>query len=106
MRLAYLNFLAHKLELSEGPLGIILVLQISKRDLVDAALETIGGNPCTSGPEKVYIDARLGNIEWFVMNCVRARLMFHLFTKVLPTWRTLKREGALMSYLRAIVDVK
>merc|ERR1719370_2357618 len=45
-----LNFLAHKLDLSERPLGIILVLQISKRDLVDAALETIGGNPCTSGP--------------------------------------------------------
>merc|ERR1719477_221544 len=45
-----LDFLAHKLELSERPLGIVLVLQISKRDLVDAALETIGGDPCTSGP--------------------------------------------------------
>merc|ERR1719391_1594267 len=45
-----LNLLAHKLELSEGPLGVVLILQISKRDLVDAALETIGGDPCTSGP--------------------------------------------------------
>merc|ERR1719477_533692 len=45
-----LDLLAHKLELSERPLGVILVLQISKRDLVDAALETIGGDPCTSGP--------------------------------------------------------
>merc|ERR1719411_1073999 len=45
-----LNFLAHKLELSERPLGVVLILQISKRDLVDAALETIGGDPCTGGP--------------------------------------------------------
>merc|ERR1719188_1653254 len=44
------DFLTHKLELSERPLGVVLVLQISKRDLVDAALETIGGDPCTSGP--------------------------------------------------------
>ena len=63
MGLAYLDLLAHKLELSERPLGVVLVLQISKRDLVDAALETIGGNPCSSGPEKVYIDAKLGSIE-------------------------------------------
>ena len=62
-RLTYLNFLAHKLELSERPLGIVLVLQISERDLVDAALEAIGGDPCTGGPEKVYIDAKLGSIE-------------------------------------------
>merc|ERR1719322_335322 len=45
-----LNLLAHELELSERPLGVILVLQISKRDLIDAALEAIGGDPCTSGP--------------------------------------------------------
>ena len=62
-RLVYLNLLAHKLELSEGPLGVVLVLQIGKRDLVDAALETIGGDPCTSGPEKGCICVRVGNIE-------------------------------------------
>merc|ERR1719220_278942 len=45
-----LNLLAHKLELSEGPLGVVLILQISKRDLVDAALKAIGGDPCTGGP--------------------------------------------------------
>merc|ERR1719238_131561 len=45
-----LHFLAHKLELSERPLGVVLVLQISERDLVDAALEAIRGDPCTSSP--------------------------------------------------------
>ena len=62
-RLAYLDLLAHKLELSERPLGVVLVLQISERDLVDAALEAIGSDPCTGGPEKVYMDAKLGSIE-------------------------------------------
>ena len=57
MGLAYLDLLAHKLELSERPLGVILVLQIGKRHLIDAALEAIGGDPCTSGPEKDCVDA-------------------------------------------------
>ena len=63
-RLAYLNFLAHKLELSERPLGVVLVLQISKRDLVDAALETIGGDPCTGGPERDCVDAMYSDIAF------------------------------------------
>ena len=67
MGLAYLNLLAHKLELSEGPLGIVLVLQIGKRDLVDAALETIGGDPCTGGPEKDCVSAMVSNIEWLLI---------------------------------------
>ena len=52
MRLAYLNFLAHKLELSERPLGVILVLEISKRNLEDTTLQTLGGDLGTSGSGK------------------------------------------------------
>ena len=40
-----LDVLADELELPEGPLGVSLVLEISQRDLVDAALETIRGDP-------------------------------------------------------------
>ena len=44
-----LNLLAEKTELFEGPLGILLALQIGQGDLVDASLQTIGGDPGTLG---------------------------------------------------------
>merc|ERR1712192_349589 len=45
-----LNFFADKLELPERPLGIIHVLQISKRTLVHASLQPIRGNPGALSP--------------------------------------------------------
>ena len=41
----HLNFLADELELSEGPLSIVLVLEIGEGNLVDTALQTVGGDP-------------------------------------------------------------
>ena len=40
-----LDILADELELAEGALGVLLVLQIGQGDLVDAALQTVGGDP-------------------------------------------------------------
>ena len=40
-----LDILADELELAEGALGVLLVLQIGQGNLVDAALQTVGGDP-------------------------------------------------------------
>merc|ERR1719234_2079232 len=45
-----LNFFADKLELPERPLGIVLILQISKRNLVHTSLQPIRGNPGALSP--------------------------------------------------------
>merc|ERR1719234_2848147 len=45
-----LNFFADKLELPERPLSVILILQISKRNLVHTSLQSIRGNPGALGP--------------------------------------------------------
>ena len=47
---AHLDLLTDELELAEGPLGIVLVLQVGEGDLVDAALEAVGGDPGASSP--------------------------------------------------------
>ena len=48
-----LDILADQLELPVRPLGIILVLEIGKRDLEDATLEALGSNLGTSGSKKL-----------------------------------------------------
>merc|ERR1719180_313022 len=53
-----LDLLTHKLELPVGPLGVILVLQVSEGDLVDSALEPIAGNPGSLSP----VDQGLANL--------------------------------------------
>jgi hypothetical protein len=46
----YLNILADELELPEGPLRVVLALEVGEGDLVDAALEPVAGNPGAGGP--------------------------------------------------------
>ena len=41
-----LYLLTDELELPEGTLGILILLQVSQRDLVHTALQTIRRNPC------------------------------------------------------------
>ena len=44
-----LNIFADELELSEAPLGFLLVLQVGQGDFVDAALKAIRGDSCSLG---------------------------------------------------------
>ena len=46
----YLDILADELELPEGPLRIVLALEVGERDLVDATLEPVAGNPGAGRP--------------------------------------------------------
>ena len=41
-----LDLLTDELELPEGPLGILVLLQVSQGHLVDAALQTVRRDPC------------------------------------------------------------
>merc|ERR1719305_850926 len=56
-----LNFFTDKLELSERPLSVVLVLQVSKRNLVHAPLQTIRGNPGALG----HVHQGLANLADF-----------------------------------------
>ena len=47
-----LDILTDELELPVRPLGVILVLEISKRNLEDTTLQTLGGDLGTSGSGK------------------------------------------------------
>ena len=53
-----LHVLADQLELAEGPLGVVLAVEVGERDLVNAALETIGGDS-VKGRRTFYFWLRL-----------------------------------------------
>lgn len=48
--IAALDILSNEAELAERPLGIIIILQISQRDLEDSVLQSLRGNFGTLGP--------------------------------------------------------
>ena len=121
----YLDIFADQSEFPERSLGIILILEISQWNLIDTSLQTIRGNLGSSSSKKTKITQALlkdlmtnavreyhqwksffKEIPWVCNNgssqksSLNALWKHYLLTKVLPTWRTLKTEGALISYLQ------
>ena len=72
-----LDILDHQLELSVGPLGVILVLEVSKGHLEHATLQTVRGDPGAGGSE---------NMTGQIMNPGKIQQNYlYLLTRVFPT---------------------